>query len=187
MAFQSMSQNRRQYSRLTINGEPSTIVLRGLEYECQLLEESIGGLKIGGVKLLNLVRGEPIIVSIRDEEFLGWSRNVERVGDGTFTIGIERSKGEETEASKRMLVNTYIVNEGYHFICYATSARRQDSVEVCLWDRHQLVVKGEQLVSLTEQDRQRQLGSAEYLSVVSAIYGRDPDSTLPEQILNFEF
>lgn len=187
MVIQSMSNNRRQYSRLSINGEPSTLFLRGEQYDCQLLEESIGGLKVGGIELLNLVQGEPVIVKVRDEEFLGWSRNVSRADDGAFSIGIQRTETEQNSESKRMLVNTYIVNKGYHFICYATSARQQESVEVCLWDRHQLVVDGKQLVSMTEHDRRKQLGDPNYLSVVSAIYGQRPDTMLPQQILDFEF
>lgn len=187
MAFVTMSQNRRQYSRISIDGEPCEVNLRGQAKDGLLLDESIGGLKVGGLKLVNLVLGEPIVVNVRDEEFLCWCRSVARGKDGEFVIGLERAKPKTKPKGGRMLVNTYIANQGVHFICYATSKVHEEPMTVCLWNRDELTLQHKEIVSLTEFERASQLSDRKYFEYVAAIYGRDTRTTTKQDLLNFEF
>jgi hypothetical protein len=187
MAVLTMSENRRQYSRIVIAQDVCTIGLRGKTHQGLVLDESIGGMKIGGLKLVNLVLGEPVLVSIRDEEFLCWCRSVARGEDGQFQVGLERAKPDSKPTGDRMLINTYIANEGFHFICYATSELHKEPMTVCLWNRDELTLQHKEIVSMTEPERLEQLSNPEYLAFVAAVYGRDTNLTSMQDLINFEF
>lgn len=179
-----MNANRRQYSRLKLVDETCTVFLRGEEHKVELLEESIGGIKIGGVKLLNLVCDEHVIASVRDEKFEAKCRNIERDPKGGFRLGLKRDA--INSGTKRMLLNSYIANEGCHFICFVTSQENPASPKICLWNQHELTVSRNDLFPLTESERRQQLADPDYCRFVAHVYGM-PAHTLPQQILDFEF
>lgn len=196
-----MSQNRRQYFRLAVDVEPVEIDLRGQVYQGLLLEESIGGLKVGGLKLLNLVRGEHVVFRGQRETYRGLCRNVVRDEQGLFTIGIERSETATASLTKRMLVNSYIVNEGFCFVCYPELSGSSEATQITLWNDHQLTANTQQLCSFTEGERREHLENPACLNLVATAYGRMPtsvasdskqddeeiDLALIQEILDFEF
>lgn len=200
MAAQIMNENRRQFCRLSVDAEPCEIELRGQTYHGLLVEESIGGAKVGGLKLLNLIRGDHVTFRGQGKLFRGVCRSVARDEQGLFTIGIERAEFESKQVEQRMLVNSYISNEGYCFVCYPEQRDDSDGTQVTLWNEHQLCVKEGQLRSFTELERREQLIDPVCLSLVATAYGRSSVLTakgrtvepgiaevLIQEILDFEF
>lgn len=196
-----MSINRRQYFRLAVDVELGEIDLRGQTYQGVLLEESIGGLKIGGLELVNLVRGDLVTFRGQRESYQGLCRSVARDDQGLFSIGIERAENSTGASTKRMLVNSYIFNEGYHFVCYPELTVNSENTQVTLWNEHQLIATKQQLCSFTEVERREYLESPDYLHFVATAYGKMPNlvadeskqtednvnQTLVQEILDFEF
>ena len=197
MAVQTMNENRRQFCRLAVVAEPCDIELRGQTYHGMLFEESIGGVKVGGLKLLNLIRGDHVIFRGQDKQFHGRCRSVARDEQGLFTIGIERDGVASRQVEQRMLVNSYISNEGYYFVCYPEQSDVSDGTRITLWNEDQLCVKEGQLRSLTELERREQLYDPVCLNLVAAVYGKSStltaaagaeiDVDLIQEILDFEF
>ena len=87
--------NRRKYHRMPSTGE-SAVYSSGVKLDCRVLDESIGGFRIAGVRLPVLPRNQPLTLEYRDESIDVFCANVERDADGSFTIGLQRVDTMET-------------------------------------------------------------------------------------------
>jgi len=177
-----MTDNRRYFSRIKLHDEICQIEVLGQHYVVQLVDQSIGGVCVRGLEMLNVVRGLPVKLDIQSEEFSGQVLNVFRDGDHNLCYGIAWTDAEI--ACDRVLLNTFVQNEGDFFVCDFRELKGEE-VGVSL-SGEELSLPRDWIVSMTEGQRETQLQNLKSRNVMGKVYGL-PIRPSAQTILDFEF
>ncbi|MEM7455602.1 MAG: PilZ domain-containing protein [Planctomycetota bacterium] len=183
--------NRRKYQRFPIAGTPCRIVLRGRTVSAMLVNESIEGLRVGGLAIKSLARGEQIQVMLDDRIVEGLTRSVSRSENENFEIGVQREDfSRYSDDAESRLLARYINFNGHLIVCEVCCSLSADSRLIRLLNGKELEVKPASLVSLSMDERRAILEADEELEAIEQIYKAFlPDAQLEsvESILELEF
>ena len=187
-----MSQERRKYLRLNVSEEICQIKLGQENLEGQLLDESIGGVRIGSVPLLALSLNQPVEVTFEGEVIQGVCRSVTRQADNLYAIGIRRSEAKpmEEEESSAMLLNTFMELSGCSLLCIPIASVDENKVRVMMIDGRELEIDREKLFSMTRLERVEKLVTERRYQSILQVYNlpvTDNAFDARDSIINREF
>ena len=154
-----MSQERRKFLRLNVSEVNCQVKLGQETLPGQLLDESIGGVRIGSVPLLALSLNQPVQVTFETQVIVGVCRSVDRQADGLYSIGVRRSEAApvDEETASAMLLNTFMEFSGCDILCIPISSVDETSVRVMMIDGREFEVDRSKLFSMTREERVEKL------------------------------
>ncbi len=167
-----MSQERRKYLRLNVSEVTCQVALGQETYEAQLLDESIGGIRIGSVPLLALSLNQPVRVTYDSETVEGVCRSVTRQAENLYAIGIRRSEAAplDDDATSAMLLNTFMRFSGCELLCIPIKSIDANRVRVMMIDGRQFDVDQSKLFSMTRQERVEKLCAERRFNNILQVY-----------------
>ena len=178
-----MTQNRRYFSRIKLNGKTCLATVFDKQFKVQLVDQSIGGICIQGLELVNLIQDEEFIVIIEDEEFKGKCRSAYRDSDGNLQIGIQWNK--QTINADKVILNTYVQNESFYFLCDILSVPDGDHFEIQLFGEV-LNVKKSMIKTYTRRERMEQISDKKLGEILVQLH-QLPGKSKVEEIIDREF
>ena len=154
-----MSQNRRKYHRVPIGVDAATATLRGSEFGVDVIDQSIDGLRIGGLPLDRLSVGERIEVDVDGEQILGRTRCIARVDERRYEIGIQREDfiDEESPDDGNLLLVSFIHFQERWICCQIVEDIDDSWIRIELPDGKRFQVARTVLFQLTESERREML------------------------------
>jgi hypothetical protein len=187
-----MSQERRKFLRLNVSEESCQIKLGQETFEGQLLDESIGGVRVGSVKLLALSLNQPVDVKYDSEVIQGVCRSVTREAGHTFAIGIRRveAKPLNEEKTSAMLLNTFMELSGCSLLCIPIASIDENTVRVMMIDGRAFEIDRAKLFSMTRLERLEKLVTERRFRSILQVYNLPmTDNALEarDSIINQEF
>lgn len=167
-----MSQERRKYLRLNVSEENCQIKLGQETFEGQLLDESIGGVRVGSVPLLALSLNQPVEVKYDTEIIEGVCRSVTRQANNLYAIGVRRSEAKplEDEENSAMLLNTFMELSGCALICIPIASVDEKTVRVMMLDGREFEIERAKLFSMTRQERVEKLATERRFKNILQVY-----------------
>ena len=174
-----MEINRRKFHRITSQGEPCCLRVDNLELPGLLVDESISGAKVADLNLLMMPYNKSLTLEHRDGTIEVRARNVERMENGTFVIGLVRTEtlsAEQLQDSPAMLINCYVQYEEAFVICVPIHIESENQVLIQLVDGVQFRVPSNQLKPLTRSERFEMLSNEHCLSYTAPMYGFQSES-----------
>lgn len=167
-----MSQERRKYLRLNVSAVKCQVNLGTETYEAELLDESIGGVRVGSVPLLALGLNQTVHVTYESETIEGVCRSVMRQDDGLFAIGIRRTEAAPNDEEKQqaMLLNTFMEFSGCDLLCIPVDSTDENKVRVMMIDGRQFDVDRSRLFSMTRQERVEKLCAERRYNNILKVY-----------------
>lgn len=187
-----MSQERRKYLRLNVSEEVCQIKLGQEIFEGQLLDESIGGVRVGSVPLLALSLNQPVEVQYESEVINGVCRSVTRQADNQYAIGIRRSEAKplQEEEGSAMLLNTFMELSGCALLCIPIASVDENTVRVMMIDGRDFEISRSKLFSMTRLERVEKLAAERRYKNIMQVYNlpiTDNPFDARDAIINQEF
>ena len=127
-----MNINRRKFLRLNTDRQQCNVRLGIGESAGFVVDESIEGLRIGGLDLLILFADQKVTVEYDGESIVGRCRSVSRGDGGYFEVGIHREGDDYTEDPKSILLNTFMKFDGKSVTCVPMGVTQDDDVQIKL-------------------------------------------------------
>lgn len=167
-----MSQERRKYLRLNVSDVSCQVTLGQETYEGQLLDESIGGIRVGSVPLLALSLNQPVQISYETEVIAGVCRSVWRNSENLYSIGIRRTEMAplDEDTTSAMLLNTFMNFSGFDLLCIPIASINENKVRVVMIDGRQFDVDRSKLFSMTRQERVEKLCAERRFNNILQVY-----------------
>ena len=187
-----MSQERRKYLRLNVSEELCQVKLGQETFEGQLLDESIGGVRVGSVPLLALSLNQPVEVTYESEIIKGVCRSVTRQADNQYAIGIRRSESMplDEEENPAMLLNTFMEMSGCALLCIPIASVDENTVRVMMIDGRDFEIDRSKLFSMTRLERVEKLATERRYNNILQVYNlpvTDNAFDARDSIINQEF
>lgn len=187
-----MSQERRKYLRLNVSDETCQVKLGHETFEGQLLDESIGGARVGSVPLLALSLNQPVEIQFGSEVITGACRSVTRQADNLFAIGVRRNEAKPLEEEKNsgMLLNTFLELSGCALICIPIASVDENTMRVMMIDGREFEIDRSKLFSLTRLERVEKLSAERRFRNILRVYNlpvTDNAFDARDAIINQEF
>lgn len=154
-------------------GEVTCQVKLGQEtYESKLLDESIGGVRVGSVPLLALSLNQPVEVTYETEVVKGVCRGVAREAENLYSIGIRREEAKpmDDDSANAMLLNTFMQFSGCDLLCIPVASVNANKVRVMMLGGRQFDVDRSKLYSMTRQERVEKLCSEQNYNNILQVY-----------------
>ncbi len=171
--------------RLNSGNQPCRIKIDGSEFDAEISDQSIGGLKVVGLSLIVMPYNKPVMVVFQDEEISGAVRSVTRDSTGQFELGIQRVEENEPLPEKSvLLLNCYIQHEGRDIVCIpiAIDPAEPNRMKIRLFNGHEFVVNRSLVIPHTRLEREGQLIDLAVRDWIARLYGIPGHS-----VLDFEF
>ena len=161
-----MNINRRKFLRLNTDRQQCNVRLGIGESAGFVVDESIEGLRIGGLDLLILFADQsrrsgwapprrpcrtrlPLSTT---ESIVGRCRSVSRGDGGYFEVGIHREGDDYTEDPKSILLNTFMKFDGKSVTCVPMGVTQDDDVQIKLINGKEFTVSRDQIFQLCDDD-----------------------------------
>lgn len=144
--------------------------MNGAATEGYLVDESIGGIRVGGVPLLHLFVNQPFTVEYEDIVVNGSSRTASRGENGLFEIGLVRDSEEDTSASESTLVNSFWEVDGMTVICFPRRVIDDDHILISFPDGKEFKVRMDELTQMTREERSSYLLDADLRKKIGEFY-----------------
>lgn len=165
-----MIQNRRKFGRINAQQAPCVVRLNSTETEATLIDESIGGLRVGGISLFHLFHDQEIWISYDDDTISGRCRAVKRDDNDLYEIGILRDLDPVENAPVSLLINTFVDLQGHLIVCLPKRIVSDNKVEISLLGGKDTTVSNSLVRSLTREERSNQLLDADACLMVGRAY-----------------
>lgn len=162
--------NRRKYGRIGIGDQTCLVRMNGAATEGYIINESIGGIRVGGVPLLHLFVNQKFTIEYDDISVTGFSQTASRGEDGLFEIGLSREEELEPTSSEATLINSFWVVDGVSFVCFPRNIIDQDTMSISFPDGKEFEVPIEDVIQMTQDERSEYLLDAEVRGKVSELY-----------------
>ena len=185
-----MNINRRKFLRLNTDRQQCNVRLGIGESAGFVVDESIEGLRIGGLDLLILFADQKVTVEYDGESIVGRCRSVSRGDGGYFEVGIHREGDDYTEDPKSILQNTFMKFDGKSVTCVPMGVTQDDDVQIKLINGKEFTVSRDQIFQLTRQERLEELCDDDTLAKVMQVYRLMDDAnafTSRTAVLDHEF
>ena len=187
-----MSEERRKFLRLNVSEVTCQLKLGHETFEGQLLDESIGGIRVGSVPLLALSLNQPVVVTYDSESIEGVCRSVTRQADNQYAIGIRRSESKplDEDENSAMLLNTFMEFSGCSLICIPIASVDENTVRVMMIDGREFEIDRSKLFSMTRLERVEKLAAERRFKNILKVYNLpDTDNAFDarDSIINQEF
>lgn len=145
--------------------------MNGATTEGFVIDESIGGIRVGGVPLLHLFINQPFSIEYDDLAIGCRSRTVSRGDDGLFQIGLIRD-GEKLEdpSSECTLVNSFWKVDGITIVCFPRNIIDEKNMTISFPDGKEFQVPIEDVTQMTRDERGDYLLDAELRNKIAEIY-----------------
>ena len=133
-------------------------------YQAELIDESIGGLRVGGLDLAYLYLGHPVLISLRGEVISGHCRTVDRDANNQLAVGICRDVDElevAQSSAPTLLVNSFIPMGDFKLVCERLETRHDGQIRLRLISGNEFTVANKQLIALTRNERESELRGSE--------------------------
>lgn len=187
---EQMDLNRRKFLRLNADRQQCIVRLGIGESGGFLIDESIEGLRVGGLDLLILFADQKVAVEINDELIVGRCRSVSRSDGGYFEVGIHRERDDYDGDSQSLLLNSFMKFDGNSVTCVPLGLVGDDEVRIRLINGKEFTVMRNQIFQLTRQERLEELCDEEALAKVMQVYrlmDNDNGFTNRTSVLDHEF
>lgn len=193
-----MENNRRKFSRIAVNEETCNVTINGHSYHAKLVDQSIGGFRIEGLNLLMLPDNVPIVLEFDGETTEVVCRNVKRVDDNSFAVGLQRTDvkkktedEESTEITPQVFINSYVkLDETFKTLCWPLAVADSKLVVEVAGGKEFKVGMGK-IQTFTKKERLSDLRkSNDSLKRLVELYTLTTGqiiSVIPEAIVDFEF
>lgn len=193
-----MENNRRKFSRIPVGGETCQVSINGHSYHAKLVDQSIGGFRIEGLNLLMLPDNVPIVLEFDGESTEVVCRNVARVGDNSFAVGLQRTDlkkpkkddEESTEITPQIFINSYVrLDETFKTLCWPLAVNESKLVVEVAGGKEFQVGLGK-IQTFTQIERLRDLRKSDSLKRLAELYTVTTGKIIrpiPETIAEFEF
>jgi len=146
--------------------------MNGAQTDGHVVNESIGGIRIGGGPLLHLFVNQTFTIEYDDTEVTGYSRTASRSDDGLFEIGLVReSENDDATSSDSTLVNSFWEVDGISVVCFPRNIIDQDTISISFPDGKEFPVPIEELSQMTRHERAEYLLNAELRKKIGDVYG----------------
>ena len=162
--------NRRKYGRIGIGDQSCAIHMNGEVTDGHIINESIGGIRIGGIPLLHLFMNQDFTIQYDDVSVTGLSRTVSRGKDDFFEIGLVRDEHFDGSSSDATLVNSFWNVDGVSFVCFPRSIVDEETMLISFPDGKEFEVPIEDVVQMTRDERGEYLLDAEIRAKVGEVY-----------------
>ena len=163
--------NRRKFGRIGADRQQCLLRMDGASTEGYIVNESIGGIRLGGVALLHLFANQTFTIEYDDVSVLGYSRAVSRGEDGLFEIGLSRELESNETSSEATLINSFWELDGTLIVCLPRGFVDQDTISISFPDGKEFDLPIEDVVQMTRQERDEYLQDADNRGKVGQIYG----------------
>ena len=163
--------NRRKYGRIGIGNQPCLIRMDGAATQGYIIDESIGGIRVGGVPLLHLFINQNFTIEYDDTTISGFSRTVSRGSDGLFEIGLIRELESNTTSSDAILINSFWEIDGVSFVCLPRNVIDEETLSISFPDGKEFQVPIQDVAQMTRDERSEYLLDAEIRKKVGQVYG----------------
>ena len=144
--------------------------MNGAETEGYIVDESIGGIRVGGVPLLHLFVDQKFTIQYDDVSITGLSRTVSRGKDGLFEIGLIRDQEDSPQSSDATLINSFLEVDGVSLVCFPRNVIDQDTMSISLPDGKEFEVPIQDVQQMTRHERGEYLLDAEIRPKVGELY-----------------
>jgi len=194
-----MDNNRRKFARITSNEENCQVTINGHSYHAKLVDQSIGGFRIEGLNLLMLPDNVPIVLEFDGESTEVVCRNVSRVDDNSFAVGLQRTDLKKTaveedsvEITPKIFINSYVkLNDSFKTLCWPLAVEGESKLVVEIAGGKEFRVSLDKIQTFTRIERLRDLreskDSLKRLAELYTLMTGKIISVVPEAIADFEF
>ena len=162
--------NRRKYGRIGIGEQSCVIRMNGIATEGFIINESIGGIRVGGVPLLHLFANQPFEIEYDDLVVAGLARTATRRDDGLFEIGLVRDGEAETSSSESTLVNSFWEVDGISVVCFPRNIIDEQKMSISFPDGKEFEVLIDEVEQMTREARGEYLLDAERRKKIGDVY-----------------
>lgn len=198
--------DRRRYRRLLAESGCACILTSGgTSAPCEIIDQSIGGYRVGGINLTHLKKNQSVTIVRKDDIIPAACVNVERMPNGRFTLGLQRDDtvshswstpgaGKDVEtAAHSYLINPYVrLNHPGFVLCRLVKLESDQTVHIAVGEEvHQVATakiqpmtrqeRGKELEELNKHRKLDWLASA-YMAAHGVEIAADPST-----ILHYEF
>ena len=185
-----MPDNRRKYMRISSQQIDCKVRLGVGESAGFVVDESIDGLRVGGLDLLLLAADQRIEVEYLGQTLIGRCRSVARDENGLFQVGIYREDPSYRANIRSMLLNSFMTFNGCDIVCLPISVVNEEKIRVRLMDGNEFTVQKDQVFQISRDEREMELQSQHKLSELLQVYSlMDANNRLYSlnDILDYEF
>ena len=162
--------NRRKYGRIGISDQSCVIRMNGIATEGFIVNESIGGIRVGGVPLLHLFANQPFTIEYDDLVVSGLARTATRGDDGLFEIGLVREGEAETSSSESTLVNSFWEVDGISVVCFPRNIIDEQKMSISFPDGKEFEVLIDDVDQMTREVRGEYLLDAQRRKKIGDVY-----------------
>lgn len=164
--------NRRKFGRIGIGKQPCFIRIDGgAGTQGHIIDESIGGLRVGGVRLLHLFENQKFTIEYDDNFISCHSRTVSRGEDGLFEIGFVRDLESDRISSDSILINSFWEADGVSFVCFPRNVIDEETLAISFPEGKEFQVPIKDVAQMTRKERGDYLLDSEVRKKVSQVYG----------------
>ena len=152
-------------------GDECKLKIGNRSFPVRMVDQSISGIRVEGVFLYVLTTNAPMELEHCGESFNVVCRNVSRVGEKEFSLGLEHAddRGEDTEPP-RILINPYVVLDGMNVLCSPKAAVSNSVVLAELPGKQEFQVDSKKIETRTAIERQKELASCRSLDDLAKFY-----------------
>jgi len=146
--------------------------MNGAATEGFIVNESIGGIRVGGVPLLHLFANQPFTIEYDDLVVEGLSRTASRGEDGLFEIGLIRQsevKGQSS-STESTLVNSFLEVDEISIVCFPRNIIDDQKMSISFPDGKKFEVLIEDVVQMTRDERGEYLMDARLRQKIGEVY-----------------
>ena len=144
--------------------------MNGAATEGFIVNESIGGIRVGGVPLLHLFVNQPFTIEYDDLVVKGLSRTASRGEDGLFEIGLIREDDSKASSSESTLVNSFWEVDGISVVCFPRNIIDEQKMSISFPDGKEFEVLIEDVVQMTREERSEYLLDTKLRTKVGEVY-----------------
>ena len=171
-----MYENRREFLRINAQDAKCVVKLGIGQSSGYVIDESISGIRVGGLELLMLIADQKVTVVHDGQSIVGRCRSVTRDENGLFRIGIFRESEAHLSEPRSILLNSFMNLGGCDLVCLPLAVVDEHRIRVRLMDEKEFVVRRNQIFQLTRDEREKALRNHQTLTEISNIYSLMDDS-----------
>jgi hypothetical protein len=182
--------NRRKFSRMIPVNAECELKIGGEKLKCELLEDSIGGMKVGGLDLLLVPQDAAVELNYRDFAQQGCCRSICRGEGNRFEMGIMLCDETSRPTTGGLLVGCFVRCHDNMIACRPIGLSDDGRVRLQIHDGKEFVIARKFLVGKTRNERARDLyANPAEVQFASKNYGLNVDNATDrvETIVDFEF
>ncbi|MFK7768135.1 MAG: hypothetical protein AB8B55_13005 [Mariniblastus sp.] len=165
-----MDLNRRKFLRLNSDRQQCVVRLGIGESGGFVVDESIEGLRVGGLDLLILFADQKVMVEFNDETITGRCRGISRGEGGYFEVGIFRETADYVEDTESILLNSFMSFNGKNIAVVPIGIVGDDQLRIRLINGKEFTIDRDKVLQITRQERLEELCNDEALAGVMEVY-----------------